>query len=71
MLPPRAMEQLLAAPHLPWRIEGASILTWQDATLEPEVVDSRLAGLDAVISGIPAFVWKDHGYDPPTEGSPA
>jgi len=24
-----------------------------------------------VISGIPAFVWKDHGYDPPTEGPPA
>jgi Protein of unknown function (DUF3137) len=71
MLPPRAMEELLAAPHLPWRIEGASILTWQDATLDPDVVESRLAALDAVISGIPTFVWKDHGYDPPTESLPA
>jgi Protein of unknown function (DUF3137) len=70
-LPPRAMERLLAAPHRAWRIEGASILTWQDTALEAEQVEPGLAGLDTVISGIPAFVWKDHGYDPPTEGSPA
>ena len=66
--PPRAMEQLLAAPHVPWRIQGDSILTWQGSTLTPEQVEALLTQLDSVISGIPTFVWKDHGYDPSTEG---
>lgn len=68
VLAPRAMEQLLAAPHVPWRIQGDCILTWQDSPLQPEEVEAHLLGLDAVISGIPTFVWKDHGYDPSTEG---
>lgn len=71
MLPPRAMERLLAAPRACWRIEGNAILGWQDSALEPEQVEQRLAGLDDVISGIPAFVWKDHGYDPSMERPPA
>lgn len=64
VLTPRTMEQLLAEPHLSWRIEGLDIMSWQNGTLTPQacsVVQSRLA---MVIAGIPDFVWKDHGIDP-------
>ena len=69
VLPPRAMERLLAAPRSAWRIEGLSVLTWDDSPFEPEEIERRLADLEAVVSAIPAFVWKDHGYDPP-DGQP-
>ena len=67
VLPPRSMERLLAAPRAPWRIEGSSILTWDSSVFEPDDLDPRLFALEAVVSAIPAFVWKDHGYDPPVE----
>lgn len=68
VLAPRTMEQLLAGPRTPWRIEGNTVLTWADGPLEPDVVEPRLAFVERVVSLIPAFVWKDHGYDPQVTG---
>jgi hypothetical protein len=68
VLTPRLVEALLAGPRDPWRIEGPCILTWDTGTVEVEQVDGRLAALQLVVSAIPAFVWKDHGYDPQIAG---
>jgi hypothetical protein len=68
VLPPRAMERLLAGPRAAWRIEGNSILSWDDSPFEPDEVERRLIALQGVVSAIPTFVWKDHGYDPHVEG---
>ncbi len=68
LLPPRVMERLLAGPRFAWRVAGTWVLTWSQGTLDVEDVDPALTRLQAVVSGIPDFVWKDHGYDPADQG---
>jgi hypothetical protein len=65
VLNPRLMERLLAAPHLAWRIEATSILSWDSGRFGPVDVMQRLDHLSKVVAGVPSFVWHDHGYDPP------
>ncbi len=67
VLTPRTMEMLLRARREPWRIDGASLLSWDDGPLDLDDIDARLSTLQAVTSSIPAFIWKDHGYDPQQE----
>ncbi|MGZ4485858.1 MAG: DUF3137 domain-containing protein [Nocardioidaceae bacterium] len=64
VLPPRTMEYLLAAEPCAWRIEGAEVLAWEQGRMDPADVITRTAVIGRVIDGIPAFVWKDRGYDP-------
>ncbi len=68
LLPPKVMERLLAGPRFGWRVAGPWVLTWSQGTLDVEDVDPALNRLQAVVSGIPDFVWKDHGYDPADQG---
>jgi hypothetical protein len=60
VLTPRTMEALLRHPDTSWRIEGVDILAWEDGRLTPAAVLQMLATFDAVLAGIPSFVWKDH-----------
>jgi hypothetical protein len=64
VLSPRTMAYLLWAPPEAWRIQGTDIVRWQLGRLEPADVTVCTAILDRVADGIPAFVWKDHGYYP-------
>ncbi len=65
VLSPRTMEFLLSVPDVQWRIEGTSILSWDGGRMRPEQIVVATAVLDRVTDGIPTFVWKDHGYEPP------
>lgn len=65
VLSPRTMEFLLSVPDVQWRIEGTSILSWDGGRMRPEQIVVATAVLDRVTDGIPSFVWKDHGYQPP------
>lgn len=64
VLSPRTMEYLLTAPAAAWRIQGSDMLRWVDGRMDPADVVVATSVLDRVADGIPAFVWKDHGYDP-------
>lgn len=64
VLHPRQIEQLLAGPERPWRIEGGSILAWRDGELEAAQLAEDLPLLAGVIDRVPRFVWVDRGYDP-------
>jgi hypothetical protein len=64
VLGPRTMHYLLSVPAVSWRIEGPAMLRWSSGRMAPEAVVEATAVLDRVVAGIPAFVWKDHGYDP-------
>jgi hypothetical protein len=70
VLSPRTMEFLLTVPDLQWRIEGTSILCWDTGRMQPEQIVVATAVLDRVTDGIPGFVWKDHGYNPPYYDDP-
>lgn len=70
VLTPRQMELLLRLRGLSWRIEGADLLCYAEGAATPGDIESRIAALAAFTTGIPAFVWKDNGYDPsPLEGA--
>lgn len=64
VLHPRTMEFLLAASSQSWRIEGTDLLGWEKGTIDPVTLLRVLGVLNGVADGVPAFVWKDHGYDP-------
>jgi Protein of unknown function (DUF3137) len=64
VLTPRTMEYLLSGPVVAWRIEGTAMLRWESGRLDPAAIVEATSVLDRVADGIPAFVWKDHGYDP-------
>jgi hypothetical protein len=70
VLSPRTMEFLLTVPDVQWRIEGTSIICWDSGRMQPEQIVVATAVLDRVTDGIPGFVWKDHGYDPPRDEPP-
>lgn len=69
VLHPRHLEVLLQDPRMGWWIEGASILTSEDEPLDLQAVSHRLEHLTSVVKQIPAFVWRDRGYDPETFGT--
>jgi hypothetical protein len=70
VLTPRTMQALLAAPPLAWRIDGSDLVSWSTGACGPTQLLQRLATLSAVVTGIPAFVWHDNGYQgQPAQGS--
>lgn len=64
VLHPRTMEFLVAADPCAWRIQGLDMIAWEQGRLEPAGILARSSTLARVADGIPAFVWKDRGYDP-------
>lgn len=64
VLTPRMMELLLRLPPARWRTVGNDLLCWAQGRASTGDIVVRTAGMSEVIGLVPAFVWKDHGYDP-------
>lgn len=60
VLSPRTMEALLARPALHLRLLGLDAVNWETGRLEPTALLARLSTLQALIAGVPSFVWSDH-----------
>jgi hypothetical protein len=77
VLGPRTMQALLSAPTFSWRIIGSDLLAWWTGALDPVQALAHLSTMQAVLDGVPAFVWHDHGVDvtsavrPPEGGASA
>ena len=72
VLTPRTMQGLLASGQgLCWRIEGTDVVSWGSGHLDPVVLLSRLSTVNAVVDGVPNFVWHDNGYEPHPGAQPA
>jgi hypothetical protein len=62
---PRMMELLLARGEIGWRIEGNSLVGWDNGAHAPVEVMNRLQLLQQVIDQVPPYVWRDYaGVDP-------
>lgn len=59
VLPTRTMEALLGRTALHLRLRGVDAVCWEDGRHSPTELLARLDALDAVIDGIPGFVWND------------
>ena len=57
VLHPQTMQLLLGWPDLGWRFEGDSMLVVTDGRHSVEEVEARLGVMDAILDGIPEFVW--------------
>ena len=57
VLHPQTMQLLLRWPDLGWRFEGDSMLVVTDGHHSVEEVEARLGVMDAILDGIPEFVW--------------
>lgn len=65
VLHPRAMEMLLAHGRgSEWRFDGADMLSWRSGRIDVPDLLQRVDLMCRVVKSIPAFVWKDRGYDP-------
>ncbi len=64
VLTPRTMQSLLRGDAWTWRIEGTDLLCYDSGRASPAEILVRTAQMSTFIAGIPAFVWKDRGYDP-------
>jgi hypothetical protein len=65
VLHPRTMELLLQhGRDVEWRFENCDMLSWRSGRLDIPDLLRRVDLMCRVVEGIPAFVWKDRGYDP-------
>jgi hypothetical protein len=73
VLSPRTMEALLARPPLHLRLLDLDAVCWENGKLQSADLPVRLSTLQALVAGIPSFVWTDHALptDNPAGGSPA
>lgn len=65
LLTPRTMAMLLSRPRIAFRVEGTHLISWVDGLMDPMDVLRRLSTLDAVIDGVPGFLWAEHGQRQP------
>jgi len=63
---PRLMERLLRpdAVGLGIRIDGTDVMCWVPGEQSLEALAPRLELLATIRDSVPAFVWREHGYDP-------
>jgi hypothetical protein len=59
VLHPRMMEKLLTFRDVGWGFNGSWVLAYEAGEHALPELDRRLASLDAVLDGIPEFVWRD------------
>lgn len=59
VLHPRTMELLLQTPDIAWRFEADTLLAVSSGKHSPAEVLRVLGVLDAVLDGIPEFVWRE------------
>lgn len=55
----RTMADLLTRPALHLRLQGADALSWDQGNLGPSDLLARLATLEVLLDGVPAYVWSD------------
>ncbi|HSV40877.1 MAG TPA: DUF3137 domain-containing protein [Nocardioidaceae bacterium] len=59
VLHPRMMETLLAVRDIGWEFNGHWLLAFEQGHHELAELERRLGVLDAVLDGIPEFVWRE------------
>lgn len=59
VLHPRTMEMLLRHPDLSWKFHGRWIVSLETGRCELPEITARLQFLDAILDGIPPFVWQE------------
>jgi hypothetical protein len=66
VITPRVMERMLRpdAVGLGIRIEGTDVVCWAPGEQSLEALAPRLDLLATIRDAVPAFVWREHGYDP-------
>lgn len=64
VLPPRTMELLLRGESIQFRVYGADVICWHSGNHSPAEIIMRTEMLAGFADGVPAFVWKDFGFDP-------
>lgn len=69
LLNPRTVERLLAHEDASLRLGDGWALSYDLGRLEPAWVEERLSVLRDMVSGVPRFVWLDHGHDPSGRGT--
>ncbi|MGW1344567.1 hypothetical protein ACWCOV_26235 [Kribbella sp. NPDC002412] len=68
---PRMMELLLARGEIGWRVEGNSLVGWDQGAHNPVEVMNRLSLLQQVLEQVPPYVWRDYaGVDPRAQQPP-
>ena len=70
VLHPRTMQELLHVDCPTLRLEGSDCLVSSSGKAVPDVLVHHLAAVRTFVDGIPAFVWRDYGYDPGTAIGP-
>jgi hypothetical protein len=70
VLTPRTMALLLRSDRVRFRFVGSDVVSYEDGRLEPADILTRSAVLSGLLSGVPAFVWKDYGLPDPATPSP-
>jgi hypothetical protein len=68
---PRMMELLLARGEIGWRIEGNSLVGWDQGSHSPAEIMSRLRLLSQVVDNVPPYVWRDYAGVDPRQQPPA
>ena len=54
------MELLLARGEIGWRVEGNSLIGWDNSAHDPTEVMNRLSLLQQVVEQVPPYVWRDY-----------
>jgi hypothetical protein len=61
VLPARTMQLLLGHRGISLRIDGDSLFCWREGETGIATISDQLVAAESLISGIPGFVWRDHG----------
>lgn len=74
ILHPRLVELLTTVEPVAWRTDvssrGPVLLTWWAGRLDPVTLQQRLLLVDRVLDAVPAWLWREHGWDPAPESRP-
>jgi hypothetical protein len=61
LIHPRMMEHLMNVHGLQFRIDGDSLICWQEDHPDVDTITPRLDTLFQTVELVPSFVWKDYG----------
>ena len=58
VLPPRMMQLLMRWPDLGWQLQAAYLIVFHGGSHSEAEVEAKLPVIDAIVDGIPDFVWR-------------
>ncbi|GAB3407103.1 DUF3137 domain-containing protein [Flindersiella endophytica] len=61
LIHPRMMEYLMNVHGLQFRIDGDSLICWEEDHPDVDAITPRLDSLFQIVDLVPSFVWKDYG----------